>query len=847
MSKRILCFVLCIMLLFSFAVVGKSADDRMFYENEDYIALFEAMNILPEDFLNGDKLVTRGEFLTFLVSLMNFNPDTNSESSFSDVEDNTPLASALKIASALGIVSKGDKFYPNDIVTYPQAVKMVISALGYGAEANYRGGYPSGYMVVAQKLKMDVSHIDEKLNASGAINLFGQMCETYVNDITSVTIIDNAPDLVMTQGDMFLYHYHDIYTVSGVVEASDVSYLNDSTDSLAPLYVKINNVDYVVAGESDCSLGYFVTAYVKGNKGSANTIIHASSSQNIVNLISGDNDPVMSSGSFEYVQEDGKYKKLKCDNCYSVLYNGKAFENCTPADFSVLEGRIEAIDNDLDGDVDVFSIYEPEYVTVDYVDTFNKIIYDENYVNNIVLGTSDVVYASDTPLKNIKSGDTLEYFVSKDGKYTQIQCLKNKISGILEGYSSDEKLILNGISYGMTDYFKSHYFNLTKPGTEITVIISADNKGVSLKSYENDIAYGYLDAIAQKSGIENVCSVRIFADSGEVEVLELADKMRINDEVSTQAEAYLLLSNKTGEIIRFKKDASGKLKFVNTVMDELGLYVPSQDGLNNVKRYNFTNYDTTTPLPYKITGYFVPYFTIDSATKIFCVDESETSMKYRFSMGSGTAFLANDSRPASNTIWAYNVDEAGRADVILYKTDSNTATLNEESASGLVSSFGLSLDEDENPCYKIELYANDRFKSYYIEADSKFVASGDSSFVVGDFVRYTANNSGYITNIQKDFDNATKTVLGSTTDNTKNHYYYGDVYLMGDSSVALVRSQGDIVYLPIVLGDIGYISKSGVTTMPKNVIKTFKHIGDGCSKALVKCYYSSPQAVYIYE
>ena len=40
-------------------------------------------------------------------------------------------------------------FGPEDPVTYEQAVKMIVSALGYDLVANNKGGYPTGYLAVA--------------------------------------------------------------------------------------------------------------------------------------------------------------------------------------------------------------------------------------------------------------------------------------------------------------------------------------------------------------------------------------------------------------------------------------------------------------------------------------------------------------------------------------------------------------------------------------------------------------------------------------------------------------------------------------------------------------------------
>ena len=56
MLKKILCLVLGIMLSFSTVIVGMSADSHVLLENDEYVALFEAMNILPDSFVKADEI-----------------------------------------------------------------------------------------------------------------------------------------------------------------------------------------------------------------------------------------------------------------------------------------------------------------------------------------------------------------------------------------------------------------------------------------------------------------------------------------------------------------------------------------------------------------------------------------------------------------------------------------------------------------------------------------------------------------------------------------------------------------------------------------------------------------------
>jgi len=60
----------------------------------------------------------------------------------------------IDTAQNIGIINGVSEttFAPESYITYEQAIKMVVAALGYNDEATQKGGYPSGYMTVAKDL-----------------------------------------------------------------------------------------------------------------------------------------------------------------------------------------------------------------------------------------------------------------------------------------------------------------------------------------------------------------------------------------------------------------------------------------------------------------------------------------------------------------------------------------------------------------------------------------------------------------------------------------------------------------------------------------------------------------------
>ena len=101
---------------------------------------------------NPDKAVTRAEMAVILCNMLDTGEDLiAAESVFVDVPANHWAKPYIVTAVALGVASGyGDgRFGVSDYVTYEQAVTMIVSASGWGAESDARGGYPIGYLSVA--------------------------------------------------------------------------------------------------------------------------------------------------------------------------------------------------------------------------------------------------------------------------------------------------------------------------------------------------------------------------------------------------------------------------------------------------------------------------------------------------------------------------------------------------------------------------------------------------------------------------------------------------------------------------------------------------------------------------
>ena len=123
----------------------------------------EAVNALHEyGIINGDNRgnfnpnssVTRAEAAAIICRLLGMEEDAKQArtTSFTDVPTNHWANGYVAKAAEQGIINGygNGKFGPSDSVTYLQLAKMLICVWGYGDDADAKGGWPTGFIDVAQ-------------------------------------------------------------------------------------------------------------------------------------------------------------------------------------------------------------------------------------------------------------------------------------------------------------------------------------------------------------------------------------------------------------------------------------------------------------------------------------------------------------------------------------------------------------------------------------------------------------------------------------------------------------------------------------------------------------------------
>lgn len=159
--KRMLSFLVLIAMLGATCIMAFANPDEAGTEAETHDADAEkAVNLVlglnlfeknADGSFNLDRTVTRGEFAAVVCRSLGLKDMEKTKTEFADVPVDRPDSGYIQAAWQMGIIN-GDTsttFSPDSFITGEQAVKMMVTALGYRPIAEERGGYPIGYMTVA--------------------------------------------------------------------------------------------------------------------------------------------------------------------------------------------------------------------------------------------------------------------------------------------------------------------------------------------------------------------------------------------------------------------------------------------------------------------------------------------------------------------------------------------------------------------------------------------------------------------------------------------------------------------------------------------------------------------------
>jgi len=783
MNKRLLSFVLSIVFIYmcvpSFSV---DASTIPVYD-DDYDNTMHVLNTICPDFAlsNGD-VTTRGEFVAAVSMALNMPERMISQTGFSDVSADMEYAAHIAYARDMGLVSNVDLFYPQSPISYEQAIKIVMSACGYGKKAELTGGFPTGYIKAANDAgvgkNLEKANGDYLSHKEAATLIF----EACVTDILEVTSFGDSFDYTRTEGKNIFSLYHGIHMAEGIVEANENTGLRSISSSCPEGFITIDGNNYKYDEETEL-IGKKARIFYKDN--SKNEIVCAYECDNVEYFFTQD-DSLSLSGTVLTVQASDSDKEIKhnLEDDYTIIYNGKCFNTLNPSSLiASLSGKLSLIDNNNNGRIDVIVIKEFEYAIAGSINEFEEKIYDK-FKRNGVINLSEMNYsiAEENGIKielgELEEDDALGIALSKDNKLCEIVRFGEKLGGTIDELTSEGKIVVSGNEYKLSSYYTEVIKPLSKLklGSEVILVFGDGNRVIYVKEYSSDIKYGFFVSAAPGSGLNSKQMVMIFGSDGKMYELNIADSMKIDGIKKTKSEAYPIIEGIKDKdillrVIKYSLNADGELKTLYTAKQNTeGTKVfltrcedeaqPVLYDDNTKHGYVATSASSSGKLVFK-NDVFYPYFTMSPECVILKVPKNEDErLNARYYSLAPTSEVKDFAASNGDSVecYGYDVDIDG-ASFILWPSDvGGSSTVAEESSNAIVERLTRGVSPDGDNCYVLTLFADGKAEKYYSTQDSEAVVS---TMKPGDIVQVSYNADREITAANINFVWQTKTIGGN--------------------------------------------------------------------------------------
>jgi len=694
-----------------------------------------------------DDKVSRGDFLVALVNLV-YGKNYPACTLFGDVpSDNTALLDSLGCAVKVGMISPSDTFRPDDAITYAEMYKMAVVALGYDMIANQNGGWPSGYMYVASRVKLDqnVEGSDGEVSAKDALTV---LYNAITLEFMEQTSFGETQVYTVAAGKSILSERYNTELISGIVNADEVTSITDADGALSKGEITIGTQTYKnLSGKS--LLGYQVKAYVRTN-GKQKEVISISKYEN--SEIFTDDFEFVSANKICVHSEDGKSKDYSIYRGYSAILNNVAAPYINLSDY---EGRDDVtlylIDNNSDKTYDVVKIYDWDYMQIDKIDPVNMILFDKNapssYADGKVTGNSTLNLNPDDvfvkiydftgsslkriELDDLSAGDVISYVLSNCGKSLYIFKSSHKVSGVLDEFSSSDRVMyVNSTTYELSDYAYNNFSNFIV-GEEITLYLDATGKILSFSQGDDKYVYGYMMAMEKESGLNSDYRIKMFTQNGNIEIIDVADELYI-DNVRGKASALDTTENSLAHddrMIKYSLGSKGEIVSVDFAQEANPL-LPFTE--TKPERDSFTLFYDVANQELSMQGYAENIFMAESNTILFQVptESNKNDESYYLIKSFG------DYRNGQKTLKAFDMAAGKGPKVVLVISNELAPPVDKYSTSCVFLELTDGINAEGEPCKLMTTYDGSAYKKYYVDPSINVKPNSNalSDLVPGDII-----------------------------------------------------------------------------------------------------------------
>lgn len=793
-----------------------------------------------------DKLVTRAEITKMIVDALaeRSSAEASTESTkFADVSADHWAKGYINQGVADGFIAgmSDTEFDPDANVTYVQAQKMLVSAIGYETFAQGQGGWPTGYKTYAASLDITkgISGIKDSTELTRA-----QVAQMIDNAMDAPLCViagwkpewngTQTPNLEIRDGkegrayETLFTEKHDAYKVygrvtetskTGSVDNDKVTFQVEKADNFDDEEVKadspVSEDMYIGDSKADNYLRTYSQALIQKNDDDEFTIlsIAAAAANKSVTVASEDFDENKSTDEALYFFPAGTTKgstKYQLDTTNGV----KIYINGVESSKSIAELRDYLDKNEtasvtLQKETEVGStstsakyntIMVSSYVTaiVDEVidktnetsvnfDTYSSGIQakmtvnkdDDNYTYSFKLDGKDI------EAKDLQQNDVLNIAYDttgsfKDSSFYDVIVTRNVVDGVKCTSINDSK---GEYTIGGTKYKAAEGMDIdVETSTEYSLYL--DHFGRIAKADENSVSknYGVLKNIYKKAGGDYMA--QIITKKGTEE------EYKVDSDNVKAYKSYLVKSDADGAVYdstNKKTDAYPKQVVEYSVSSSSNKITIKNGGVIA---------PTTADAEYKESGNKIGSVKMADSTVILDLSEVDTKDTYSVvsSLNDGSNYVA----------YGYDKSKSDNTYRFVIITEGTSSVFNSETQLAIFNGSEVVDNDGDKTAYN--LVVNGEEKQFILDDDvvitgNKGEIVADNAFDEGDVLVYATNSEGYISRIYSVF--AAQNVLnGSSFEDFRTNAFKNQSSVLADTKFADLLSDDDndvnVVFGPVV-------------------------------------------------
>ncbi len=561
------------------------------FEKESYVA---------------EKNMTRAEFAGFVAKLLGGDAASGSDwrkdvfgaddkdmrieaeiSLFEDLDQTHEHYNAIKTVCAYGYMHgiSDNKFAPDYMITMREAVKIFMDMMNYGDRAMALGGYPEGYLKMAQQTHILRSNsskkLTEPLTQKEAVNLLYQAIDVPVLQLQSVS--EGESSYYADKGKTFLTEILKLERVKGrVVDNGVTTFVGDS--KVGDKKVQVDNKVLLASERVDSIRSYIgreVEAFYSIDNDSENELISYAllDTDDVLTLEKKDIYSVTRRGSRLEVSYEKGTKSISVKD--PLIYNGKLLKSYTEELFDFDTGSITLIGRD--GAYDLMVVRAYEFLCIDNIDSA-QVVYGRGKggasafrLLDLSGKNTDFMSLKDENGKHISvseltSGMVLNVLKSADKKAIEVVATNHVVSEfIIKSIENDGKNSI--ISDGETGYEAlslSAYHNAVKleNGESYSLYLNHEGQVVWVEKADTALSTKQVGIImaadkTEKSALSDACSVMLYTTEGDGKIYSFADKISVNGARKEKAVKVVdQINAKSGEPILYTVNSAGEVSSV---------------------------------------------------------------------------------------------------------------------------------------------------------------------------------------------------------------------------------------------------------------------------------------------